>query len=150
MEIVLISKSNGALARLHVKWYAIAIAVGIIGLFGTGIFIAGHERGGDKMADRLLNDTTYASTFWQREISANRKFLGQLRTDFDADLTALSSKVGSLQAHIVRLDALAERVVNVAQLDSQEFALSESPAIGGPSDRATSTSWHRLSAPCPA
>ena len=145
MEIVLISKSNGALARLHVKWYAIAIAVGIIGLFGTGIFIAGHERGGDKMADRLLNDTTYASTFWQREISANRKFLGQLRTDFDADLTALSSKVGSLQAHIVRLDALAERVVNVAQLDSQEFALSESPAIGGPSDRATSTpQWDNL------
>ncbi|MGR8946884.1 MAG: M23 family metallopeptidase [Gammaproteobacteria bacterium] len=145
MEIVLISKSNGALARLHIRWYAFVTAFGAFGLVAAAVFFTGFEHGGDKMANRLLNDVEYATNFWQSEIASNRKFLSQLRTDFDADLSALSSKMGSLQAHIVRLDALAQRVVDVAQLDSEEFALSESPAIGGPSDKASITpKWSNL------
>lgn len=132
MEIVLISKSNGALGRVHVRWHTIAtLVVGGI-LVASILFFFGFERGIDHSAERLLNDSEHALTFWQREISSNRKFLKTLRTDFDADLSALSSKVGSLQAHIVRLDALAERVLGVAQLDSEEFGLADSPAIGGP------------------
>ncbi|MEM7469027.1 MAG: M23 family metallopeptidase [Pseudomonadota bacterium] len=145
MEIVLISKSTGALARLRIRWYAIATGLLIFAFIATYLFFMGFEQGGDKMADKLLNDTEFANNFWQQEISTNRKFLNRLRTDFDADLATLSSKLGKLQAHIVRLDALAERVLNVAHLDSQEFALLESPAIGGPFETTTlSPKWQNL------
>ena len=145
MEIVLISKSSGALARLRIRWYAFGVFLLVFGFVGAMLFFIGYDKGGERVADRLLNDTEYATQFWQREISNNRQFLKNLRTDFDADLAALSSKIGSLQAHIVRLDAVAERVVDVAQLDSKEFALTETPAIGGPSDPAVFTpKWQNL------
>jgi len=145
MEIVLISKSNGALGRMQLRWYAIAFGVAVLMVAASGVFFIGYEEGRDRTADRLLNDAGHALTFWQREISSNRKFLKILRTDFDADLATLSSKVGSLQAHIVRLDALAERVIGVAQLDSEEFGLSDSPAIGGPAQSEQhQPRWHAL------
>lgn len=144
MEIVLISKSNGALGRVHIRWYAVATLSLVAAFVAVGLFFLGFERGSDHTADRLINDSDHALTFWQREISSNRKFLRTLRTDFDADLATLSSKVGSLQAHIVRLDALAERVIGVAQLDSMEFRLAESPAIGGPESKPDNPKWVAL------
>lgn len=144
MEIVLISKANGALGRLHIRWYAITSLLLIAGFLGAGLFFLGFEQGSDHTADRLINDTDHALTFWQREISSNRKFLRTLRTDFDADLATLSSKVGSLQAHIARLDALAERVIGVAQLDSMEFRLTDSPAMGGPESKPNNPKWVAL------
>ena len=145
MEIVLISKSTGALARLRLRWYGLGLCLLIFGFFGAALFFLGFDKGGNQMADRLINDADYATSFWQREISNNRRILRDLRTDFDADLASLSSKIGSMQAHIVRLDAVAGRVINVAQLDEKEFAITEPPAIGGPTDAATFTpKWENL------
>lgn len=45
---------------------------------------------------------------------------------------ALTLRMAELQARLVRLDALGERVTGVAKLDKGEFDFSESPAIGGP------------------
>ena len=146
MEIVLISKSNGALARLRLRWYGVGLSLLIFGFFGIALFFLGFDRGGEKMANRLINDAEYSSNFWQREISNNRKLLRDLRTDFDADLASLSSKIGAMQAHIVRLDAVAGRVIDVAQLDAEEFAITEPPALGGRADAASFTpKWENLS-----
>ena len=45
---------------------------------------------------------------------------------------ALTLRMAELQARLVRLDALGERVTGVAKLDKGEFDFSEPPAIGGP------------------
>lgn len=145
MEIVLISKSTGALARLRLRWYGVGLCLMVMGFFAVALFFSGYDRGGESMADKLLNDTQFATNTWQREISNNRKVLRDLRTDFDADLSLLSSKIGTMQAHIVRLDALAGRVIDVAQLDANEFALTEAPAIGGPEALGSLTpKWDNL------
>ena len=145
MEIVLISKSTGALARLRLRWYGIGILLLICGFSGAALYFVGFDAGGSQMAEKFINDTDYATTFWQREISHNRKILRNLRTDFDADLASLSSKLGTMQAQIVRLDAVAGRVVSVAQLDEEEFSLTETPAIGGPSNpRVFTPEWENL------
>ena len=45
---------------------------------------------------------------------------------------ALTLRVAEMQARLVRLDALGERITAVAKLDRGEFDFSQIPAIGGP------------------
>jgi murein DD-endopeptidase MepM/ murein hydrolase activator NlpD len=47
-------------------------------------------------------------------------------------LDALASRVGQMNAHVIRLDALGRRLTEVAKLDKGEFNFDSPPAIGGP------------------
>lgn len=48
------------------------------------------------------------------------------------NLQASTLKLSKLQARIVRLDALGERLTRVADLEEGEFDFSQPPAVGGP------------------
>jgi hypothetical protein len=58
----------------------------------------GFIRGADQMADAILNDPDYATSFWQNEIVRQRKIIANIRRDADGDIGALASKVGTIQA----------------------------------------------------
>lgn len=47
---------------------------------------------------------------------------------------ALSVKLGELQARLLRLEGLGERLVQMADIDQSEFDFDAGPAMGGPSD----------------
>ncbi|MFT5209980.1 MAG: murein DD-endopeptidase MepM/ murein hydrolase activator NlpD [Flavobacterium sp.] len=47
-------------------------------------------------------------------------------------MEASALRLAKLQARIVRLDALGERLTSVAKLDEGEFDFSQPPALGGP------------------
>lgn len=55
------------------------------------------------------------------------------------NLEASALRLGQLQARIVRLDALGERLTTVAKLDEGEFDFAAPPAIGGPSTESDAT-----------
>lgn len=50
----------------------------------------------------------------------------------NAQVAALAAKVAELQARLIRLDALGEKLTQTANLDQSEFDFSIQPAIGGP------------------
>ena len=50
----------------------------------------------------------------------------------EENLQASALKLAKLQARIVRLDALGERLTRVADLEEGEFDFSQPPAVGGP------------------
>ncbi|HEY6530154.1 MAG TPA: M23 family metallopeptidase [Cellvibrionaceae bacterium] len=52
--------------------------------------------------------------------------------DQQAKVNALAMRVAELQAKLLRLDALGERISNNAQLDVKEFDFGRSPGVGGP------------------
>ncbi len=45
---------------------------------------------------------------------------------------AMAMRLAELQARLIRIDALGERITNVANLDQGEFDFSAPPAMGGP------------------
>jgi len=47
-------------------------------------------------------------------------------------MAALTLRTAELQARLLRLDALGERLTKMAKLDSGEFDFSSVPAVGGP------------------
>lgn len=70
--------------------------------------------------------------------------LGNQRQEFDEavrnardNLDALAQRLGQLQAHVIRLDALGERLVKMAGLEADEFDFGSIPPQGGPHSGAS-------------
>jgi len=72
-------------------------------------------------------------------VNREREQLEVARSEQRAHLDALALRVARLQAHLMRLDALGERLVGLGKLDGKEFDFSAEPAQGGREDeQATS------------
>lgn len=56
----------------------------------------------------------------------------QITREMREHLNALVARLGSLQAHVIRLDAVGRRLVDMAGLDNGEFNFENPPAQGGP------------------
>ncbi len=73
---------------------------------------------------------------WERELEAQRQALERSRSQAEARLAQLGQRVGTLQAHLIRLDALGDRLTRMARLDDGEFDFAQPPALGGPEQPA--------------
>lgn len=60
-----------------------------------------------------------------------QRLVADARADTRANLDALAMRIASLQAHLMRLDAVGQRLVSLGKLDSDEFDFSDDPAVGG-------------------
>ena len=70
----------------------------------------------------------------REETAKQGEGLDGLKLRAEQTLQALTLRVAELQARLVRLDAMGERLTTMAGLDSGEFDFSKQPALGGPED----------------
>jgi murein DD-endopeptidase MepM/ murein hydrolase activator NlpD len=73
-----------------------------------------------------------ATEAWQQDLSKQKNQLEELRQQAGEQLDGLTTKIATLQARLVRLDALGERLVSSSRLSKGEFDFSQAPAVGGP------------------
>ena len=66
------------------------------------------------------------------EILQQQEKLQQLSRENETNINALAARLAELQAASTRLDALGERLVQLGQLDPEEFDFSQPPPVGGP------------------
>jgi murein DD-endopeptidase MepM/ murein hydrolase activator NlpD len=66
------------------------------------------------------------------EILQQKRILDQLSREHDVNINALAARLAELQAASTRLDALGERLVQLGQLDPEEFNFNQPPPVGGP------------------
>ncbi len=69
---------------------------------------------------------------WQEVLENQRQDVALARRDALDNLEASAVRLAKLQARIVRLDALGERLTTIAKLDQGEFDFSKPPGLGGP------------------
>jgi murein DD-endopeptidase MepM/ murein hydrolase activator NlpD len=74
-------------------------------------------------ADRLRDQ--------QRELEAQRSSIERARLHTQTHLNAMAQRLGQLQAQILRLNALGERLTRVAGIDNQEFDFRGLAALRG-------------------
>jgi murein DD-endopeptidase MepM/ murein hydrolase activator NlpD len=67
-----------------------------------------------------------------REIDQQRVSLNVIRSEMQGKVNALASRIGTLNAHLIRLDAMGRRVTDLAGLDRGEFDFDQPPPAGGP------------------
>jgi hypothetical protein len=93
---------------------------------------AGYWYGQESASKQIESSQTIATleTMFEQE----RKTLDAAGQESEAQLDAFAGRVGEMQAEILRLNALGERLVEMADLDAEEFDFENPPAIGGPDD----------------
>jgi murein DD-endopeptidase MepM/ murein hydrolase activator NlpD len=97
------------------------------------LLYSGFRLGVQTEAGGRLAEVTALQALTTRQQSA----IESAREDARDNLDALTLRLGRMQAQMLRLDALGERLVGQADLDAAEFDFSISPPVGGPHDDST-------------
>ncbi|HET7396104.1 MAG TPA: M23 family metallopeptidase [Gammaproteobacteria bacterium] len=102
------------------------------GLLSLGLLVAGSLfMAGYGTALWQSNDTDQPAV-WRQQLSSQAQEVARAKQSAQTNIDALSAKVGQLQAHIIRLDALGQQLTHMAGLKRGEFNFDEAPAEGGP------------------
>lgn len=109
------------------------IAWAFLGVFVSAVSCGtGYWYGQVTAPQRMVSEEAVAqldSMFEQQ-----RKTLEAAGQESQAQLDAFAGRVGAMQAEILRLNALGERLVEMADLDAEEFDFENPPPVGGPDD----------------
>ncbi len=95
-----------------------------------GSFMAGAVYVGYTLNPNQDNQAVISE--WKADVLRKKAQLRDIREEADANVDALSSRIGLLQAHVMRLDALGRKLVTMASIDEGEFDFDRTPALGGP------------------
>ncbi len=106
-----------------------AAALGVLVLASAAWFAGG--RWGQRSP---VSDHTVAR--WQEDLATQRADLARIEESVDEQVAALATRVGQMQAQLLRLDALGRHLTEVAKLNRGEFDFDSPPAVGGPSTGA--------------
>ena len=79
-------------------------------------------------------------SIYKEELAKQQAELDSIKQHNQENINALTNSMAKLQAHIIRLDSLGQRLTEVAQLDAKAFNFDFEPSMGGPADPLDSLS----------
>ncbi|MEZ5530254.1 MAG: peptidoglycan DD-metalloendopeptidase family protein [Porticoccaceae bacterium] len=132
MKIIFISNRKGTTRSLTLNnWARVLLSMCMLGLPVTGGILIGSLL----TSNALPIDLSLIESMRQ-ELELQQAELDSGREDARQKVEALTLKLAELQARLVRLDALGERLSEVSGLEDGEFDFSQQPAVGGPEQDA--------------
>lgn len=133
MNLIFVTRRDGKARHVHLTHplTLAACAFGILSLLGSVFWVG--SRVGAVRSDREWT-ARLAPDFPEQQHQADAlKLAVQDRVD------ALSLRIGTLSAHLVRLNALGKRLAQLANINSKEFDFDSDPPQGGPEETGTGT-----------
>jgi murein DD-endopeptidase MepM/ murein hydrolase activator NlpD len=126
MQIILFREKSGrAQPRRIPGALAVALAVVVVaGLVGNVLVVS-----------RFLSNDLFDSQIiakWQGQLLGQGAEVERIQAQSRIEMDAVGRRLAMMQARLLRIEALGERVAEVAQLDEGEFSFGEAPALGGP------------------
>jgi murein DD-endopeptidase MepM/ murein hydrolase activator NlpD len=104
------------------------VSIGAVALL-AGVFALGVKAGVQGVGAGVLGGSA--------SVVRERAELAQLRAHLQEGIDGLALKMGMLNAHLIRLNALGKRLTQMANLSSREFDFDHDPALGGPETEST-------------
>lgn len=111
--------------RMQVCLSVLVLIVAAVAGGGAGFWYGQIRTQGEASEDRT---EALLASLAQREMGER----DSLRLESSSELDALSVKLGQIQAEMLRLNALGERLVEKAGLSAEEFDFQNAPPQGGP------------------
>ena len=126
MSLILVTNRRGGTTRIHLGGLAgvalaAVVALGVSGAYYVGSWMQKDTVEPDSMV-RVL----------QKELAGQKQELTGVTQMTEENMNALAMRLGQLKAHVIRLDALGQRLIDKAELDKGEFDFENTPAVGGP------------------
>jgi murein DD-endopeptidase MepM/ murein hydrolase activator NlpD len=133
MNIIFLSSNKGTLFHISLckPAHFLVLALTLLTLTG-GMGYLGYWFGHTTESDVNLAE-------WRASIHRQKVDLESLKQESDASIEVLSSRLGLMQAHVNRLDALGQKLIHMAKIDKGEFDFDQTPAMGGPETTFQST-----------
>jgi len=131
MQLILLSKDRGHVAQIRLSSRRVALAVGFITLsVCAGSFFGGFKAAG---SFGVANPQSLVQE-WRAELDGQEALLEATQRTLQQNVDALALRLGQVNAHVVRLDALGSRLTQMAGLDEGEFDFTSPPSLGGPEE----------------
>ncbi len=135
LDIILVDHRRGQTRRFRVAsvrllvWLPLAFM--LVGTLGGGYWL-GRQTAPTTSA---VIDESLAEQ-WLQEMSVSRTALDGSREVIERNMLALSQRLGRLQAHVSRLNAVGRRMTEMASISPEEFDFDAEPPLGGPQAEA--------------
>lgn len=139
MQLVILCRDRGNLAQWSARRVWASLSVVAIALCGL-TFLAGFKLA--EVAGIHSPDARIAE--WRAELEQQESLLATTRESLQKKLDALALRLGQMNAHVVRLDALGSRLTQMADLADGEFDFSSVPSVGGPEERVFESETSQL------
>lgn len=125
MNLIFFSRRQGKARHLNLSHPVTLTLLSIAGLaLLAGVFTVGVKVGIKGVSMGALGEPAALAT--------QRTELAHLKVQVQERIDGLALKMGTLNAHLVRLNALGKRLTQMASLNSSEFDFDHDPALGGP------------------
>jgi murein DD-endopeptidase MepM/ murein hydrolase activator NlpD len=127
LKFIIVDNRSGKARSFSANGFLLGLTLaGLLGIPAAAGFLSYRQGVGDAAL------TGEMVSKWREALRDQDRQIEVARRDAEINLEASSLRLAQLQARIVRLDALGERLTTVAKLDEGEFDFSQPPALGGP------------------
>lgn len=129
MNVIIFSKRDGHARHLNLPPLALGcLVLAVIAIVG-GAFGAGMSlRHGDGTGEAEPGQAAH----WSQLLAKQREEIADLKQQMQVRADALAIQLGDMKAHVIRLDALGQRLTAMAGIKSTEFNFGQDPPQGGP------------------
>ena len=127
MKFIIVNQKNGKSRHMSANRLIMGIAIASLLGLPTAIGYVSYREG---LKEAGMTSDIVAK--WKEALQEQVVAIEAARTEARENLEASALRLAQLQARIVRLDALGDRISNIANLDEGEFDFSQPPALGGP------------------
>lgn len=126
MNIIFFSRREGRAKHFNLG-HPLAVAsfaAVLLAILGTA-FSLGFKIGESRGAPRGIST-------WSATLAEQQAEIRELKAELQRRVDAVAMRIGQMNAHVIRLDALGKRLTQMANIDKREFDFDSTPAIGGP------------------
>src|ERR1700758_718031 len=142
MNVIFFSKREGLARQLNL---ALPLTLGVLAVLVLGILGTAFALGmqlGQSSSGRLARGE---SARWSAILTDQKHQIAELKERMNEHVDAMAMRVGEVNAHVIRLDALGKRLTEMADIDSHEFDFDRDPPSGGPEGEGVSAQIPDLS-----
>jgi hypothetical protein len=129
MNVIVFSKRLGRTRQIELgRPLAMTVMISTVVAVIGGLLFLGVQIG----RSGLISNPVGQVGEWSHKLEAQSAQIRDAKRELQERLDALAGRVGQMNAHVIRLDALGRRLTEMAKLDKGEFNFDSAPAVGGP------------------
>ncbi|PID42964.1 MAG: hypothetical protein CSB48_07690 [Proteobacteria bacterium] len=138
MNIIFVSKKHGRsksveLGSNSLILFTVLLLVAVAAGFFAGMNWYSLVESPDSHEYEVTNLPAHmAIRAWGKELAEYKKALHRIESESNEQIDVMTARIGEMQARMLRIDALGERLVKVAKLGKGEFDFDTVPPVGGP------------------
>jgi murein DD-endopeptidase MepM/ murein hydrolase activator NlpD len=142
MQLIFLSKDRGHVGQMRLD----SGRVWLVALSIAALVCAGAFYGGFRVAELFgISNPGSQVDVWRAELAQQQSIVDSTRRALQQNLDALALRIGQMNAHVVRLDALGLRLTQMAGLKDGEFDFTTAPSLGGPEEPLADNEYMQIS-----